>query len=117
MRAEHCLFCPSQEKVIQNGLVSTKVDGAQVEFFLCPKHRGRLSEAWRRTGRRIVRLENAVLAGRKFPEETCLLCNGSGQLMSGVCWWCKGTGKVRPKLGVLETQIETILGKKRQSTY
>lgn len=103
-----CLLCNSTEIGYQNGLLSIKVPGLQVEICLCPKHSqiARHPTRWVRVNRdlwtearqELKELEEDYFRGKDFPGETCLLCNGSGQLAHrGECWWCKGKGMVKPE--------------------
>ncbi len=105
----HCLLCASMEIGYQNGLLSVKVPGLQVDFSLCLKHSqiarhpnkwSKINrDLWTETSEELVRLEEAYLQGKELSEETCLLCLGFGQLeLQGQCWWCKGKGVVKPEL-------------------
>ncbi len=105
----HCLLCSFTVIDYQNGLLSMKVPGLQVELSLCSKHSqiARHPNQWSKINRdlwieaseELVKLEEAYLQGKEFSEETCLLCLGSGQLeLQGQCWWCKGKGVVKPEL-------------------
>lgn len=110
MKAKHCLLCRSEKVGYQNGLLSNKIDGVQVELRLCPKDKNRKKEAWVKAEGKLKRLEKACYRGRNLPEETCLLCQGSGQLSSGQCWWCKGRGSIKPNL--LSVQLQLIIDAK-----
>jgi len=103
-----CLLCSSMELGYQNGLLSVKVPGLQVELPLCYKH-AKIArhpnqwpkinqDLWIEASEELVKLEEDYFKGKEFPEETCLLCLGSGELeFQGECWWCKGKGKVKPE--------------------
>lgn len=105
---EHCSLCSSRQIDYQNALLSMKVLGLQVELCLCKKHApiarhpnqwSKINrDLWTEASKELTKLEEDYFNGKKFSEETCLLCLGSSQLESqGQCWWCQGKGAVKPE--------------------
>jgi len=90
-----CCVCRSRKVVDQKGLISMRIEGIQVKVPVCKVHSK--SPGWFLIAeRRLKKLERAYWRGKKFTEEICLICLGSGDSTSGKCSWCDGKGKVRP---------------------
>lgn len=91
-----CSLCESRDVVYLNALYNVPYC-LQVIVAVCNDHDNLTDriEAFRLAKEKLCIMERIYEhASRQLIEEDCFVCSGTGQMQSGPCWFCGGSGRV-----------------------